>query len=233
MPSNALRGCYGSRNLKAVRASRLNEDGTRICPNTDGSAFQTKGPISLSVESVVETGQTDVQKDGDGNRCNFDTTGDVVTGIRGTLVLCTLDFQLIEVLTGARLLVSTEGYGIEAPDPEDTPPTVEFHWWTGTWQNGQQVASPNQYHHGALFKTQWRIDSLSFEEGATTVPLSFTGETNPNIVIGSFDDIPLDVQGDGQWGIWLASDIPDADVAPYNVNGLTCGYVDTPVCSAS
>ncbi len=151
MPSNALRGCYGSRNLLAIRASRLLADGTRICSNTDGSAFQTKGPISFSLEPVVESGSTDVQKDGDGNRCNFDTTGDIVTGISGTLELCTLDFQMIEILTGARLLISTEGYGIELPDPSDTPPSVEFHWWSKTWNGGQQVASPNLYTHGAAF----------------------------------------------------------------------------------
>jgi len=234
MPNSSLPGCYGSRNLAAIRASRINADGTRICPNTDGSAFQTQGMVSFNVEPVVDTGSTDTQRDGDGNVCNTDTTADIVTGIRGTLVMCAVDYQMIELLTGSRLLLSgATAIGIEAADPQDTPPHVEFHWWTKAWVSGGQAATPFMYHHGAAFKTQWRIDTVNFELGATLVPLVYTGETNPNIVIGTFDDVPLDVQGDGQWAMWLADDIPDADVAPYNVNALTCGYVDSPACSAS
>lgn len=234
MPNSTPPGCNGSRNLAAIRASRLNADGSRICPNTDGSAFATDGPISFSIEPVVDAGQVDSLRDGDGNICNTDTTPDIVTGVRGNLELCIFDVQMIEVLTGARLLVSgSTAIGIEFPDPTDTPPTVEFHWWTKAWAAGSQAATPYRYVHGAAFSTQWRLDTLNFELGATTFPLSFVGETNMNIVIGSFDDIPLDVQGDGQAAVWFADDIPDADVAPYNVNSLTCGYVDTPTCSAS
>ncbi len=235
MPNTTLPGCFSSRNLAAIRASRINADGTRICPNEDGSAFQTEGPISFTVEPVVDAGTTDTQRDGDGNICNTDTTPDITTGIRGNLVLCAPDPQLIEILTGSRLLVTggITGYGFEVPDPTNTPPSVEFHWWTRAWSAGSQAASPYMYWHGAAFQTQWRLDTMNFEEGASTVPLLFTGESNTNIVIGSFDDLPLDIQGDGQWALWLADDIPDADVAPYNENSLTCGYVDTPACSAS
>lgn len=234
MPSSAPPGCYGARNLAAIRASRLNADGTRICPNTDGSAFETDGPISFSIEPVVDAGQVDSLRDGDGAICNTDTTPDIVTGIRGNLELCVFDIQMIEVLTGARLLVSGgTSIGVEFPDPGDTPPTVEFHWWSNAWVTGSQAATPYRYVHGAAFATQWRLDTLTFELGAFTVPLVFSGEANTNIVIGSFDDIPLDVQGDGQAAVWFADDIPDALVSPYNVNSLTCGYVDTPACSAS
>jgi len=235
MPNTALPGCYGARNLVAIRASRLNADGTRICPNTDGSAFMVGGPISFDLNQVVDAGTTDVQRDGNGAICNTDTSADIVTGIAGTLELCIYDFQMIELLTGARLLITggVTGYGIELPDPSDTPPTVEFHWWSKAWDSAGQAASPYSYVHGAAFSTQWRIGDMSFGENALTVPLTFTGKANANIVIGSFDDIPLDVQGDGMAAIWFADDVPDADASPYNDNALSCGYVDTPACSAS
>lgn len=235
MPNTALPGCYGARNLVAIRASRLNADGTRICPNTDGSAFMTAGQVAFSLEPVVDAGSTDTQRDGNGAVCNTDTTSDVVTGISGTLELCKFDWQMIEILTGARLLVTggTTAIGIEWPDPGDTPPTVEFHWWAKAWAGSGQAASPYSYIHGAAFSTQWRLDSQNYDNNALAVPLVFTGQANENIVIGSFDDIPLDVQGDGHAATWFADDVPDADASPYNVNGLTCGYVDTPSCSSS
>ena len=234
MPNTALPGCYGARNLVAIRASRLEADGTRICPNTDGSAFMTNGQVSFDVSRVVDAGATDTQRDGDGAVCNTDTTADIVTGISGSLELCKFDFQMIELLTGARL-IQTGGtaYGIEEPDPADTPPTIEFHWWAKAWAGAGQAASPYSYLHGVAFATQWRLGDQTFDNSALAVPLTFTGKANENIVIGTFDDIPLDVQGDGFTAMWLADDVPDADAAPYNVNGLTCGYVDSPSCSSS
>jgi hypothetical protein len=186
------------------------------------------------MQQVVDTGQTDTQRDGNGSICNTDTTPDVVTGIRGDLTLCIFDFQMIELLTGARLLVNGgTAIGIELPDPSDTPPTIEFHAWAKAWDGSSQAASPYSYVHLAAFATQWRIGDMTFEENAFEIPLTFTGKANQNIVIGSFDDIPLDVQGDSFAAIWFANDVPDADASPYNDNALTCGYVDTPACSAS
>jgi len=234
MPNTALPGCYGARNLVAIRASRLNDDGTRICPNTDGSAFMVGGAISFSMNQVVDAGATDTQRDGNGAVCNTDTSPDIVTGIAGDLTLCIFDFQMIELLTGARLLVDgSTAIGIELPNPSNTPPTVEFHAWAKAWSGGGIAAAPYSYAHLAAFATQWRIGDMSFEENALEVPLTFTGKANENIVIGSFDDIPLDVVGDSFAAIWFADDVPDADSAPYNDNALACGYVDTPACSSS
>lgn len=234
MPTTALPGCYGARDLVAIRASRLNADGTRICPNEDGSAFMIGGAISFNVQRVVDSGTTDSQRDGAGNICLTKTTADIVTGIRGNLTLCKLDFQMIELLTGGRCLVSGGvAYGFEEADPNDTPPAVEFHWWENNWSGASQVASPYLYVHNVAVYTQWRLGDETFDNTNLEVPLTFTGQANTSIVIGTFDDIPLDVQGDGFTSRWLADDIPDADTAPYNENGLSCGYVDSPACSAS
>jgi len=234
MPSSALPGCYSARNLVAVRASRLNADGTRICPNTDGSAYSVGGVTSFTSTAIVDSGTTDTDRDGDGNICSTLTNPDVVTGRRGVLTLCRLDLQMIELLTGANPLLSGGTFiGFEEPDPDDTPPLVEFHWWAKAWSGSGQAASPYNYVHGALFATQWRLGDMTFQNGALSFPISYTAAANESIVIGSFDDIPPLVFGTGFAALWLASDVPSTTASPYNVNGLSCGYVDTPACSAS
>lgn len=235
MPNTALPGCYGARNVVALRASLLNADGTRICPNTDGSAFMVGGFTEITVTRVVDTGQTDTLRDANGAVCNTDTSPDIVTGIRGSLTLCKLDFQLIELLTGAILFDDGAGTatGFEEAAPGNTPPTSEFHWWSKAWDGAGQALSPYLYVHNVAYATQWRIGDQTYGENALDVPLTFTGKANANIVIGTFDDIPLQAQGDGFTAQWFADDVPDADAAPYNVNALDCGYVDSPACSAS
>jgi len=234
MPSTTLPGCYGARNLVAIRASRLNADGTRICPNEDGSAYTVGGQISFDVRRNTVGGNTDVLNNGNGGVCNTDTTPQIVTGINGTLTLCVFDFQMIELLTGARLLVDGGiGYGFEEADPQDDPPLIEFHWWIKMWDGASQAPTPYTYMQSVAVATQWRLGDQTFGENALTVPLLFTGKANENIVIGTFDDIPLDVQGDGFTAGWATDTVPDPNVAPYSDNGLTCGYVDSPACSAS
>lgn len=230
----ALPACYSARNIVAVRASRLNADGSRICPNTDGSAFMTSGVISFTSNATVDAGATDVQRDGDGNICSTLTNPDVVTGRRGTLTICKLDFQLIEILTGSQPAEDGSFFiGVEDPDPDDTPPLVEFHWWAKAWSGGGQAASPYSYVHGALWASQWRVGDLNFANGPLSFPLSYTAQANESISIGSFDDIPPVFNGQGFAGLWFADDVPDATASPYNAAGLTCGYVDTPACSSS
>lgn len=116
-------GCYGARNLVAVRASRLNDDGTRICPNVDGSAYLRGGAIRFGASTDVDAGDTDVQRDGDGNVCNTRSNPDVVTGVSLELELCIFDFEMIEILTGGVLgLDGATTIGIEYPGASDTPP---------------------------------------------------------------------------------------------------------------
>lgn len=230
----ALPGCYGIRSLVAVRASILNDDGSRICPNVDGSAFAVGGVIKSDASRVVDTGQTDTQRDGDGNVCNTKTNPDVVTGIRGSLELCVFDAELIEVLTGARLLTSGgTTIGFEEPSASATQRKIEFHTWSRAWSGSGQAAAPYNYLHAVYFATKWRLGDTTFEENALKIPLSFTGESNLNINIGSFDDIPPLVVGDGFSAQFLANDVPVATDAPYNGHGLSCGYVDTPSCTSS
>lgn len=226
----ALPGCYGARNLVAVRASRLNDDGTRICPNVDGSAYLRGGAIRLNASTDVDTGDTDVQRDGDGNVCNTRTNPDVVTGVSLELELCIFDFELIEILTGGVLLLDgATTIGIEYPGSSVTPPHVEFHGWARAWDGGGQAASPYNYVHVAYFNTQWRLGDITLEENALTIPLTGSGAENANISIGSFDDIPPEALG--TFGAaWFDNDLPAVGLGD---GGLNCGYLDTPACTTS
>jgi len=227
-------GPYGVRNVVSIRASRLSAAGARICPNPDGSAWMPGCVVDLGVTRTVDAGTTDVARDGDGNICQTRTTADAVTGIELSMNLLLLDFEMIEILTGA-LLLATAGpnnYGFEEPNPTDTPPNVEFHFWNRAWDGAGQAAAPYSYVHNVAFLTTWRLGDETFGEGATNIPLLGKGQANNSIVKGSFDDIPVDAQGDGFTARWLDTDLPDAGSAPYST-APDGGWLDTPACTAS
>ena len=227
-------GPYGQRNVVSIRASRLAADGSRVCPNTDGSAWMPGCVVDLAVTRTVDAGTTDVARDGDGNICQTRTTDDAITGIELSMNLLLLDFEMIEILTGA-LLLATAGpnnYGFEEPNPTDTPPRVEFHWWARAWDGAGQAAAPYSYVHFVAFNTAWRLGDETFGEGATQIPLIGKGQANNSISIGSFNDIPPDAQGDGFTARWLDTDLPDPLAAPYST-APDGGWLDTPVCTAS
>lgn len=223
-------GCFGARNLVAVRASRLNDDGTRICPNTDGSAYLRGGAIRFAATADIDAGATDVQRDGDGNICNTDTSADAITGVSLELELCIFDMEMLEILTGGVIAV-TGGttYGWEYPGASDTAPHVEFHAWARAWDGGGQAAAPYQFLHLAFYNTTWTPPDLGAEENALTLPLAGKGQENASISIGSFDDIPPEFLG--TFGAaWFDNDAPAAGIGD---GGLSCGYLDTPVCTSS
>jgi len=226
-------GPYGQRNVVSIRASRLAASGARICPNVDGSAWMPDCIVDLSVTRTVDAGTTDVSRDGDGRICQTRTTPDVVTGIELAMNISLVDLETIEILTGA-LLLATGGtnFGFEEPDPTETQPATEFHWWTRGWDGAGQSAAPYSYWHNVAFYTQWRMGDETFGEGATLIPLVGKGQANNSISIGSFNDIPPDAQGDGFTARWLDTDLPDPGVAPYSTEP-DGGWLDTPVCSAS
>lgn len=225
-------GCYESLDFCAVRASVLSSDGSKDGGATNGSAYNLR-PISLGRSPIVSTGELFETKSGCGDICVSKQDPDITTGETLTLTLCQLDFELISILTGAEVLLDSTGevYGIEAPDPSATAPVVEFNGWTKAWSGTAQVASPRSYMHWAWPYTQWNIGDWTLQRGSLNVVLTAKASANANLGSGSFNDFP----GAGIqqfFGVWLADDIPSADEAPYNANGLSCGFVDTPASAS-
>lgn len=225
-------GCYQSLDLCAVRASVLNSDGTKKSSETNGAAYNLR-PISLGRSPIVSTGETLEQRSGCGDICVSITDPDVTTGEDLTLTLCQLDLELISILTGGEVLLDSSGevIGVEAPDPSATPPLVEFDAWTKAYEGSSQVASPRDYWHWVWPGTKWNIGAWTIERGVLQVSLTGRASANANLGSGSFNDLP----GAGIqqfFGVFLASDIPDADTSPYNANGLSCGFIDTPASAS-
>lgn len=228
--SSTMVDCYGARNLVAIRATRLADDGSRICPNVDGSAFLFGGAISFTATQRVDAGATDIQRDGDGNICNTRTGNDSITGVDFALELCIFDFEMLEILVGG-VLASSGGvvHGWEMPRATDASPRVEFHAWARTWQGAGQAADPYSYTHVGFFNSSWTSPSLNLQENALSLPLTGKGQENSGISIGSFDDIPPEFVGSfgGAW--W----VPSTDLPDQTILGKSCGYIDTPACTSS
>ena len=226
-------GCYQSLDLVAVRASILDTDGSRICANANGSAYNMR-PISLGRSPILSTGETIEQKSGDGTICLSITDADTTTGEDLSLTLCQLDLELISVLTGAELFLDGDGvvFGMEAPDPSVAKTPVEFHAWTKAYSGSAQVADPRDYWHWVWPHTKWTLGDWVLERGILTVSVNAKASANDNLGNGSFGDLP----GAGVqqfFGTWLDNDVPDCDTAPYsNIAGYCCGFIDTPACSS-
>lgn len=224
-------GCFGARNLVAIRASRIEADGSRICPNLEGAAAMVGGAISFSASLRIDTGQTDLQRDGDGNVCNTRTAADVITGIDLTVELCILDFEMFETLTGGILTPNSDNTdGWEYPLAAETPPHTQFDAWARTWDGAGAAPAAQAYLRASYFNTTWVPGTVTLQENALTFPLTGKGSENASISIGNFDDIPPEFVGSvGALWFTAASDLPDDP----NPSGLSCGYIDVPACSAS
>lgn len=225
-------GCYQSLDICAIRASRLMSDGSKDSGVANGSAYNLT-PISLARSPIVSAGTTFEQRDGCGNICVSLTDPDVTTGEDLTITLCQLDLELISLLTGGEVLLDGSGevIGFEAPDPAATPPVIEFNAWSKSYAGSSPVASPRNYFHWVWPYTQWNIGDWTIERGILSVTLTGRASANANLGSGSFNDLP----GAGIqqfFGVFLADDIPDADEAPYNADGLSCGFVDTPASAS-
>lgn len=226
-----MAGCFGARNLVAVRAARIEADGSRICPNIDGAAAITGGALSFSASLRIDAGQTDLQRDGDGNVCNSRTTDDVVTGVDLNLELCILDWELIETLTGGIIAVNAgETHGWEFRRSSDEVPHTIFDAWARTWDGAGPAIAALAYTRISAYNTTWVPGQVTFQENALSFPLTGKGSENSNISIGPFNDIPTEFVG-SLYGMWQtsASDLPDDP----NPDGNSCGYIDVPACTSS
>lgn len=222
-------GCYTSVDVCAVRAGVLDSDGSpQSGPVTNGGAYNLR-PISVTQSFTYSTGETFEQRDGCGNVCFTRTDADVLSGAELTLELCQLDLELISTLTGAEVLMDSGGtvIGIEAPLISSTAPIVQFDFWSKAFDGNSQVGSPRDYWHWVFPYTQWTVGQWDNQRGSLIVQLTAKGSENANIGSGAFNDI-TGAGINGLFGVFLASDIPDADSSPYNGNGLSCGFVDLP-----
>lgn len=211
----------------AIRVSRLNEDGSPDFGAELGSAYNMR-PIRVAREPQTTTGARFEQQDGSGVICAVKQNRDQTTGETITLELCQLDFETIEILSGAQVIFDPGSadlaIGIKAPDPDVDPAPVEFNAWSEARLADGPYSTP--YLHWVWPFTKWTAAAGTLEAGFLPVTLTGTAESNTEIGTGSFGDFPEEL--DRFWNVFLANDIPDPDVAPYNEFGLSGGWIDTP-----
>lgn len=222
-------GCYTSADLCAVRISVLNEDGTPIFSNTDGSAYDMT-PVSLQISPTSSTGDTFEQRDGCGNIRFTRTNPDTNTGADLTLQIVNIDHEFIARALGTSIIVdgSAENIGVAYGTATGAP--VEFHAWAKAFSDSSPVASPRTYVHHVFPYVTWTVGQQTLQQNARLITLNGTATSSSTIGDGGFGDIPETIEPGiaYYWAEFLADDIPDPDVAPYNANGIGCGYVDTP-----
>lgn len=220
--------CYTSADLLAVRVSLLDTDGSPLCGETDGTAYDMK-PVSLQITPTVDAGETITNRAGDGTICYTRTTPDVPTGADLVLTICVFDVELIALMTGSESYTENSApamaVGTEVGDP------VESHFWTRALVGSSPAASPNTYWHHVYPNVTWAIGNHTFGQDALQMVLNGTAQVSSSIGAGGFSDIPTTPTQPYWWNVWTADDLPDPDVPPYNQDGATCGFIDTPTCS--
>jgi hypothetical protein len=228
----AQTGCFGSYQLMAVRAHRLEADGSKICPNPDGSAYNLR-PVRLQIDPQQTTGERAEQRAGDGTLCGIAENPDLTTGVNLTLELCQLDLELLELLTGGQIVLDAgDTIGYIGPDPTSPPDPVEFHAWSKSWAGSSQNASPHGYVHWVFPQVVWTIGGNTLENAHLVIQVTGKASANPNLGTGSMDDLPSANFGDSFIGWYLADDLPDSADSPYSQEGISCGYFDTPACGS-
>lgn len=220
--------CYNSLDVCAVRASVLNADGSPDFGQVNGSAYDLSA-ISLGRTAITQTVTGINQEDGCGRICVNIPDRNITTGETLSLVLCQLNLELISVLTGASVCLdgSLDVIGINAPDPTATQLPTEFNVWTKAYNNNAQAASPHSYYHWVWPSVLWSIGDWNIQRGVLQVSLTGVATSNANLGAGAFGDLVCPPTT--FFSVFLADDIPDPDVAPYNANTDGCGFIDTPV----
>lgn len=219
--------CWNSADLMAVRFSLLDTDGTPLCGEVDGTVYTMK-PISLQVTPTVDSGESVTTRTGSGEICYTRTDPDVETGADLVLTLCNFDPEFIALAVGAEVFQNEGQPGFAKGTT--TADAVEAHFWTRTLDGSTPVASPNTYWHHVFPSVRWTLGNYTLGRDNLQMVLNGTAVESGNIGAGGFSDLPAIV--DPFWtAAFTADDIPDPSVAPYNQNGLECGFIDTPSCS--
>lgn len=227
------------RGLLAVRATLLSATGTRTnCGVADTTAYSTCVQ-SITPSTQTEAGETETIECGTGGVFATVTTEDTDTGIDLVLEMVSDDLELAWLMTGGELLLDAGNViGLAQRAPGVAAPVFELHAWEEA-RSGASFASELPYIHHVWGNCTAKLGdkALGTSFGTRTINVSAAGVSGANIGNGSFLDIPVQAfEGDsnGAFYAWWRvdeTDVPDADVSPYN-NGLGGGFITTPACGS-
>lgn len=222
--------CITSLDLCAIQVSKTTEAGAPIAGANNG--YVSDAPVSLGVTITTEAGDDLTQKNGCGLVMATLQQPDQIKGIELALVLCQLDAELIEIMTGAELFTDgADAIGFQLAAVGSSPPPVCFEGWTKAWEVDHQLADDfttpdDTWIHWVFPLTRWVQGDFTLEHALLTVPLNGKGSENPSITAdGPTNSWPAEVAAKGgvtRLGGWFYDTAPPA---------ATCTYV--PVTSAA
>ncbi len=195
--------CFSSLQLAGIRATSINSGGAPVVGTL--KAVATTAAIRLQVSTTLEAGSSYSQKKGNGTICTALQNPDTIKSLAFSMDLCQLDFELINLLTGAVLIMDTlDAIGFEYPASDAAPHDgVCLEAFTSAY-DGTAPAVPTfttpdaAYFHWVFPRTKWTLGQITMEDGLMTVPVTGVGTENANITAnGPFNDWPAAVATHG------------------------------------
>lgn len=221
-PTLAAPACYSSIQACMLRVARLTSGGVPDPGATNGYISDALIQIGSTIE--VEAGDEFTQKNGCGALCVSFKDVDRIKRATLALELCTLDAELIELLTGASLItVGGESVGFSIPKSDTTPGSVTVEAWSKAWDGSQQASDGVNalYWHWVWPSVKWQIGNHTLENGILRVPLTGIAIENDNIGNGPWNDFPAAADLTAAESVFLDDTLPTA----------ACGYSTVPAAS--
>lgn len=189
-------GVFGSAKACALRVARLAADCTTPTGPTNGVA--TSAIIRLAASPTAEAGETYQLKNGCGNVAVRLREADKLTEMSISLDLATRDFELIELLTGAALIVNNAAVpqnigfarrGIGTP----AAGFVSLEVWSQSIDEGGAcvAAASNPGWYRLIYpRCTFTLGDTTIENGVAVVSLTGFGTQNPMWLNGPWNDYP-------------------------------------------
>jgi hypothetical protein len=182
-PALAAARCLSSIRARRIRASLLHEAGD-LDPGTENMVV-TDGVILVGITPNIQAGDSFTQKNGSGTVCVYITDDDTILRYDLTMNLCTLDFELKQLLLGGRVIQQggvTVGYADRGLT--DVPPKVCFEAWADAVAGSEQASEDglSLYIHHVFPLTRWTIGGSQMENQPYVTAM--TGKATPNASMG-------------------------------------------------
>lgn len=175
-----------------MRVTNLDEDGSPLVGQS--SMYTTDALVTADFTPNYEDGDDITQKNGSGVVCVSYTGPSTLKNYTGSLTICTPDPELLALLTGGSVYVSsTDPVGWQSPKTgvDPMPNGVSLELWTRAIVGGANAGSL-PYFHWVLPRVKLTPDQVTLEAGALQPSFNFTASQNPNWGSGPVGDFEQD-----------------------------------------
>lgn len=214
--------CYSSIKGLAMRATRLNSNGEWTTGATASAV--SDGFVSIGMSENTESGTEYKKKKANGRYCVNQREKDLTNWIDLEIALCEIDPELVELMTGSRLIVDYDGatVGISKTNADADPFALEV--WTET----AGIQAKKKWIYWLLFCENGKLNgNPTIQDDALELTISVSTFLNPAWGKGPYDVVAQDNLGTP--GPLLVNYTGDeyiyqqlTEIAPPTT---TCGYV--------